>query len=219
MVANDKPAPGPYAETRSTLWAKSLGALLVGLASVIISWTAVSVQRSVAENQKANSLEDLAIKHKTFEHQREMDEAHLAASLIPFLKCNDDLQRASALELLSKDAPSRGVLLSDLLLQKCVALPAPQRNEVVRIQEQSRIQQGTNEFFMRLGNAREYKSKGHDGPAARLFEAATERLPQRYASQVNKEELEKGKLAFDAGRFTEAADRFFIAFRAIPDLP
>jgi ABC-type thiamine transport system substrate-binding protein len=109
----------PYPETRWTVWAKSLGALLVGVASVLVSWTAVAVQRSVANNQKANSLEDLALKHKTFDQQKELDEARLAASLIPFLKCNDDLQRASALQLLSKSAPTHAVILGGLLLQKC----------------------------------------------------------------------------------------------------
>jgi hypothetical protein len=34
---------------------------------------------------------------------------------------------------------------------------------------------------------------------------------------VNREELDKAKRAFDEGRFTEAADRFVMAFRAIPD--
>jgi len=219
MSSTDKVAPTPYPETRFTVWAKSLGVILVGIASVIVSWTAVNIQRSVAENQKANSLEDLALKHKTFEHERETDEARLAASLIPLLKCNDDLQRASAFQLLSKQAPSYGVMLGDVILQKCSGLSAPMRTELSRIQEQSRIQQEAQDFSIRLSNAREYKNKGYDGPAARLFEEARGLLPERYASKVNKEELEKAKQAFDDGRFTEAADRFVIAFRAIQDLP
>lgn len=217
MIGNDQRTTSPYPETRITVWAKSLGALLVGVASVIVSWTAVNVQRSLADSQKANSLQDLAIKQKMYEHQRDLDAAHLAVTLIPFIKCNDDLQRASALELLSKDAPSHGVIFGDLLLRKCANLPTLQRNEVTRIKERSRVQQDADEFFLRLDNAREYKDKGHDGPAARLFEEARERLPQRYSSKVNREELDKAKRAFDEGRFTEAADRFVMAFRAIPD--
>jgi len=214
----DSAVAKPYPETRWTVWARSLGVLLVGVASVVVSWTAVGVQRSVADNQKTNSFEDLALKHKNFDQQRETDEARLAASLIPFLRCNDDLQRASALQLLSKAAPGYGVLFGELLLQKCPGMSSPQRTEVSDLKKQSGIQKDIQDFAVLLWNARDYNNKGHDGPAARAFNQASEHIPSVYTSKVNRGELEKARRAFDDGRFSEAADRFKAAFSAIPDL-
>src|SRR5258708_7716079 len=99
FAEDDKAMPKPYPETRWTILARSLGALLVGIAGVIVSMAAVGVQRSIADKQKLSTVQDLAVKHKTLEQQREADGVRFAASLIPFLKCNDDLQRASALQL------------------------------------------------------------------------------------------------------------------------
>jgi hypothetical protein len=148
------------------------------------------------------------------------DDARLAASLIPFMKCTDDLQRAAALDLIARSAPTHGDRFADLILKNCPAIPATVRMEVSRVREQSRIQQQMNEFSRRLGNAREYKNFGHDGPAARLFEEASELMPTSLASRVPKDVLEKAKRAFDDGRFAEAADLYEQAFRAVsPDLP
>jgi hypothetical protein len=208
-----------YPENKWTIWAKSLGAFLVGIAGVIVSSLAFIVQRSIADNQRANSLEDLALKQKTYMHQRESDEARLAASLIPFLRCNDDVQRAAALRLLSESAPAQGEHFSEILLQKCTRLSPPLRTEVIRIQEQSRIQQEMDDFSLHLSNARAYKNKGHDGPAARLFAEAGKGIPPRYRSSIEQEELAKARTAFEEGRFSEAADRFVIAFHKVPDIP
>src|SRR6202040_1397451 len=57
----------PYPETRLTVWAKSLGVVLVGIAGVILSFVGLQIQRSVAdvqqsvaENQRRNSVDELA---------------------------------------------------------------------------------------------------------------------------------------------------------------
>jgi tetratricopeptide (TPR) repeat protein len=214
-----------YPETRFTVWAKSLGVVLVGIAGVILSFiglhiqrSVADVQRSVAENQRRNSVDDLALKHQTFDHLTKTDDARLAASLITLLKCNDDLQRAAALELLSRAAPEHGDRFSALVLKHCSGLSSTVKVEVSRLQEQSKIQQQVNEFSVRLGNARDYKNHGHDGPAARLFNEASRLIPAS-DSRVNKEKLERAKKAFDEGRFDEAADLYVQAFRGIPDLP
>jgi hypothetical protein len=219
-------APQAYLETRWTVWAKSLGVVLIGIASLAlgliglrIQQSVADVQRSVAENQKRNSIDDLALRQRTFDHQMKTDDARLAASLIPFMKCTDDLQRAAALDLIARSAPAHGQHFSELILKNCPALPKTVRVEVSRVQEQSRIQQQSNEFFLRLGNARDYKNFGHDGPAARLFEEASKLMPTSIAAKVRKDELEKAKRAFDDGRFAEAADLYQQAFRAVPNLP
>ena len=220
-------APQAYLETRWTVWAKSLGVVLVGVTGLVLTFIGIriqrsvaDVQRSVAENQRRNSIDDLALRQRTSDHQMKTDDARLAASLIPFMKCTDDLQRAAALDLIARSAPTHGDRFGELILTNCPALPKTVKVEVSRIQEQSRIQQQVNEFSRRLGNARDYKNLGHDGPAARLFEEASKLMPTSLAPRVRKDELEKAKRAFDDGRFAEAADLYEQAFRVVPpDLP
>jgi hypothetical protein len=200
--------------------------VLVGIAGIILSVIGLhiqrsiaDVQRSVAENQRKNSIDDLDIKHQTFDHLTKTDDARLAASLINSLKCDDDLQRAAALEVLSTAAPEHGERFGALILKHCSGLSSAVKVEVSGIQEQSRIQAQINEFSVRLGNARDYKNHGHNGPAARLFNEASGFIPPSRESEVNQQKLALAKRAFDEGRFDEAADFYSQAFREIQDLP
>lgn len=200
--------------------------VLIGIAGVVLSVIGLQiqrsiaeVQRSVAENQRRNSIDDLDIKHKTFDHLTKTDDARLAASLINSLKCDDDLQRGAALEVLSTAAPEHGERFGALILKHCSGLSSVVKIEVSGLQEKSRIQALVNVFSVRLGNARDYKNHGHNGPAARLFNEASGIIPPSIESKVNAEKLALAKRAFDEGRFDEAADFYSQAFREVPDLP
>jgi hypothetical protein len=109
--------------------------------------------------------------------------------------------------------------MSALVLKHCSGLSLTVKADLSRVQEQSRIQQQIDEFSVLLGNARDYKNHGHDGPAARLFNEASRLIPPSRASTVNKDKLGRAQKAFDEGRFDEAADLYVQAFRGIPDLP
>ena len=205
----------PYVETRWTVWARSLGMLLVGIAGLVVSGTGLSVQRTFAEYQMRTSAADLALKQSAFQHQRQVEEARLAASVIALLRCNDDLQSASALRLLSTGAPRFGEQFGALLLSKCTSLSAPSKLEVATLQHESGTQRTKNEFFQRLQNAHEYRGHGHDGPAARLFDQASRVIPPDLRERIDGAAVRRAQEAFRAGHFAEAADIFAQAFQAL----
>lgn len=219
--------PVPYPETWLTVWSKSLGILAIGIASVVVSCSSLrvqqsvaEVQRSLAEAQKMSANEDLELRHRSFDYQRETDEARLAAAVMPALKCNDDLQRNAALELLVQSAPSHAASVGALVLQKCSALSRQNRLDVTRLQAASRNQKDTNDFVTRINNARDYHSRGFDpGRAAHLFEEASKRIPESLRSRINTEELSNARGALVRGEFSAAADHFELAFRQVPEFP
>ena len=222
--ASSPASPPPYAEPRWSVWARSVGGLLVGVTGVLLSCVSLTVsqsvrdvQRSMAATQTKNSADDIALKHQTYEHQRRVDAAQLAASLVGHLKCDDDVERAAALTLLSSSAPEHADKFSNVLLQKCARLPAGAIDEVSQLKQQAAARTQITEFSIRLANAREYKSKGHPGPAARLFQQASAMIPKIYELKVNKGDLERAKRAYDRGDFPEAADSYALAFAAIED--
>jgi hypothetical protein len=199
-----------YPENWITVWAKSVGTLLVGIAGLWVSYT-------VANIQKENSIKDIALKQSTFDLQRKTEELRIAVAAIGFLECNNDLKRASALDLLSTDAPAYFDRFTKLMLNKCASLSVTARTELERAQQQALSRQTAVEFGTRLDNAREYMDRGHDGPAARRFNEASQFIPPALTSKVNMRELEAARSAFASGGFKEAADRFSIAFSQIPD--
>lgn len=186
---------------------------LIGMATVLISYTAVSVQRSIAEIQGINGERDIRLRQANASFQEKTEAARLAASVIQYLKCSDDLQRAAALRLL---APDHARLFAEVISEKCTNLTPQAKNDIVRFQEQSTIRERASDFQRLLANAREFKNRGFDGPAARLFDEASGLVQPPDDLKVNKAALSRARRAFEDGRFSEAADLFAIAFAALP---
>jgi hypothetical protein len=204
----------PYPETRATVWVKSLGMFLVGIATVLISYAAVRVQRSIAEIQRTNGERDIQLKQDNARFQEKTEAARLAASLVQFLKCPDDLQRTTALRLL---APDHAKLFAEVISDKCTNLTPQAKNDISRFHEQSTIRERVIDFQRLLANAREFKNRGFDGPASRLFDEASGLIQPSDDTKINKTALARARKAFADGRFSEAADLFVIAFVAIPE--
>jgi hypothetical protein len=206
--------PESYPETRATVWAKSFGMLLIGVATTVISLTAVLVQRSIAETQRINAERDIQLKQDNAQFQERTEASRLAASLIPYLKCDDAVQQSAGLKLL---APKEGNLFGQAIAEKCTNLAPQAKSEISHFREESAVRERTAEFRRLLANAREFKAKTFDGPAARIFNDASALIPEKDDPNVDKESLAKAKTAFADGRFSEAADLFVKAFRSIPD--
>jgi len=187
---------------------------LIGVATLLISYTAVRVQRSIAEIQRINGERDIQLKQDNARFQEKTEAARLAASLIQFLKCPDDLQRTAALRLLAADSAK---LFAEVISDKCTNLTPQAKNEIRRFHEQSVIRERASEFQRLLANAREFKKRGFDGPAARLFDEASGLIQPSDGLKVNNTALSRAKAAFADGRFSEAADLFVIAFAALPE--
>lgn len=183
---------------------------LLGVASVTISMVALTFQHSIAKFQRENGQQDIALKQKNGEFQKEVEGDRLAAMMVPFLNCRDSLQRAVALQLVSGQ---HSKLFTDAISQKCTLTPQA-RSEITQIRAQSVLRQRTDAFFTKLANAREYKNQGFDGPAARLFDEASRLMPKSFTDKVNTDELNRASKALSQGDFKEAADRFTIAFAA-----
>jgi hypothetical protein len=190
--------------------------LLIGVATAVISLTAVVVQRSVAETQRVSGERDIQLKQDNERFQEKTEAARLAASIIPYLKCADDVQQSVSLKLLSAE---NAQLFAQAISAKCVNLAPRAKSEIVRFRDESALRETAAQFRRLLGNAREFKVKDFDGPAARIFDEASALIPGSDDSQVDKEALAKARSAFTDGKFSEAADLFVKAFRGIPNRP
>ena len=191
---------------------RSVAAILISVASVIVSYVAVRVQSSTAKSQNENARAQIQLQQDNAKRQDETERRAFAATMVQFIKCSDDLQRVVALGLVP---PEYTKLFVAAISQKCPNLTSKVRTEIVQIQEQSIDRERVNNFLRLLANARQYKNRGFDGEAARLFSAASTLITD--SSKVNTEELSKARQAFGEGKFKEAADRFDAAFSAFPD--
>jgi hypothetical protein len=168
--------------------------------------------------QSRNTERDIDLKQRTLDFQAEVEAGKLATGVIPYLSCTDDLKRASALRILERfpAASEHAKDIAQALAARCPNLTPQARSEITEYQQRTAAQQLQAEFRRVLANAREYKANGFDGPAARLFYQARDLLPEVYAEkQVDRDELERGKIAYEDARFGEAADRFERGFARI----
>jgi hypothetical protein len=206
-----------YQENIWTLWIKSLGMFLIGVGTVFTSWTAVNVQKTIAKTQIETSRREIAFKQDSVRLQERAEAGRIAASIIPLIKCRDDLQQALGLRLLTDVAPDHARAFAEVISERCQHLSTEGRTQISEVQQRSVVRQSVIDFLRRLSNAREYRNLGHDGPAARLFSEASTSIPVSLVSKVNRNELAKAKAAFEEGSFKMASDLFALAFSGIPD--
>jgi hypothetical protein len=223
MGGNATTTPHGWPDSRGMVKLRSVGTFLLGIAALIFSGLSYQAQKRNTERdlelkaeQNRNGGKDLDLKRAVTEH---IEPAKLAISVIPMLNCKDgiedDLRREAVFGALV-DFPNQKTMLSALIVSKCPKLSSQARKEISDIRQSAFAQQVQADFRRTLANARQYQQYGVDGVAARLFFEARNLLPEAFASEVDKAELEKAKDAYEQGNFSEASGRFQKAFSRIP---
>jgi zona occludens toxin (predicted ATPase) len=206
----------PYPETRTTLWARSFGTVVLGLAAAFVSYSAYRVQAAAAETQRANAERDIELKQEDARFKEEAESARVATSVLPYLKCTADLQQEISLSLLTERY--RTIFL-DKITDTCKDLSPQTKEHIINARKESVSGAEAERFKRILKNAREYKAAGLDGPASRVFHDANTLVPPEFASKLNRDAISKAEEAYAVGEFSKSADLFLMGFAGIPTQP
>lgn len=99
---------------------------------------AIKVQRSIGETQRRNAEREIQLKQENASFEERIEEDRLVAAAIPFLGCQDSVQRAAALQLVG---PKHAQSFAAIIAQRCNLAPRA-RLELKQIQEQSYVPAG-----------------------------------------------------------------------------
>lgn len=192
-------------------FAGSGGTLILGVAALIWSIYSFGIQQKHLQNQ-------LEMQQKSFARDQDQDRLKLLIALLPYLSCETNERREMSLEALKIYAPEELRLVVPIV-EKCAHQSKEVTDHLERIREQGALDDLERQFIQLVNNGRQFHYNGLEGAAARTFTDASNFLPQSYLTKqiVDSKELEAARKAFYDGEFSEASDRFMLAFKKVPD--
>src|SRR5207249_566679 len=98
-------------------------------------------------------------------------------------------------------------IIAALLVRDCVKAPKALRDQLDADRARSSLVELEQEFLTGLQNARVYYDANlKERAAERFYKLATAQLPTGYLKQIDLQELERARRAFEDRAFSEAAD-------------
>jgi len=180
---------------------------------VVLIAVAALVFAIVADKWKESTAKEAVdyLRQQT-ENQNRSSQAELAASLLPYMKC-DNLWPMTY-NILKSGAPKYAVD-ADNFRAGCPLTPT-ERTQVAKLRMDAQLTEIRLSFLDQLSAAREYHHVGLDSDAASEYAQAYNVLPSEFSELVDTGAAERGRLALNDGRFREAVDDFVLAFAKIP---
>jgi hypothetical protein len=197
----------------------ALGTVLVailGVATFILQSRTNALQNDLGRKQAENTSRQVILQQANDDWQRHRASVDWVVALTPVLGCTADARRDIALRLLEQYAPDQNQLVTAALERCPKTLPETQQS-LRAVATRSALNAIAARFVGHVNNARQLLEFNLPGDAARVFNDASNSLPESYVARgiVALSDLTPARQAFAEGRFSDAADLFAHAFRKV----
>lgn len=170
-------------------------------------------QRRVATERESSVAEEVERRHATVRDGRRAYEAQVSTALTPFVIRGSPIERHTALIALVRVAPRLATRLS-AVIQETSAIEA-ERRFAMEIGVEASAREVADDFFEYLGLAREFLTRAVNEHACVEYARAWNRLPERFASQVDYQGVVQGQVTCSAGEYSKGAHELQVAFGKI----